>query len=204
MATPYNGFDLPVVGADADTWGGKLNTVMESIDTLLSSPANTIKGNNTGTQVASLNLTPAQVAAMLPAVVADGGSGGTKGLVPAPPSGSTAQNRFLAADGTWKAAGVFAWARINGVTGALIAGYNVSSTVRDSLGSYRLVMATAAANANYGVQATVRNGNFMFATEDDTFARTTTQVRVRTMEVLVTPAASVKDCVELTITVHTA
>lgn len=45
--------------------------------------------------------TPAQVTADLPAFVGDSGSGGTKGLVPAPASGDAA--KFLKGDGTWTA-----------------------------------------------------------------------------------------------------
>lgn len=44
--------------------------------------------------------TPTQLAADLPAVVGDAGSGGTKGLVPAPAAGDAA-TKFLKANGTW-------------------------------------------------------------------------------------------------------
>lgn len=47
--------------------------------------------------------TPTQVTADLIAVVGDSGSGGTKGLVPAPASGDAAAGKLLAANGTWKA-----------------------------------------------------------------------------------------------------
>lgn len=47
--------------------------------------------------------TPTQVTADLIAVVGDSGSGGTKGLVPAPGAGDAAANKFLKADGTWTA-----------------------------------------------------------------------------------------------------
>lgn len=39
----------------------------------------------------------------IPAVIGDSGSGGTKGLVPAPGAGDAAANKFLHADGTFKA-----------------------------------------------------------------------------------------------------
>lgn len=47
--------------------------------------------------------TPTQVTADLIAMVGDSGSGGTKGLVPAPASGDAAAGKFLKADGTWVA-----------------------------------------------------------------------------------------------------
>ena len=37
----------------------------------------------------------------LSTLVGDSGSGGAKGLVPAPGSGDAAANKFLKADGTW-------------------------------------------------------------------------------------------------------
>ena len=49
--------------------------------------------------------TPTQVTAALDAMVGDSGSGGTKGLVPAPASGDAAAGKFLKADGTWAVAG---------------------------------------------------------------------------------------------------
>ena len=45
--------------------------------------------------------TPTQVTADLIAMVGDSGSGGTKGLVPAPAAGDAAASKYLKADGTW-------------------------------------------------------------------------------------------------------
>lgn len=45
--------------------------------------------------------TPTQVTADLITMVGDSGSGGTKGLVPAPGAGDAAASKFLKADGTW-------------------------------------------------------------------------------------------------------
>lgn len=64
----------------------------------------TIKGRASGAGTgAPVDLTSAQATAILDAVVGDSGSGGTKGLVPAPASGDAAANKFLKADGTWTA-----------------------------------------------------------------------------------------------------
>jgi len=62
---------------------------------------NTIVGNNSGASAAPSALTTAQVSALLPAFTGDSGSGGIKGLVPAPAAGDTAAGRYLKADGTF-------------------------------------------------------------------------------------------------------
>ncbi len=53
--------------------------------------ANTIKCNNTGGSVNPIDCTTTQATAMLNVAVGDSGSGGTKGLVPAPASGDAAK-----------------------------------------------------------------------------------------------------------------
>lgn len=52
----------------------------------------------------------------VPVMVGDSGSGGVKGLVPAPGSGDAAANKFLKADGTWAvvSSGLSAAMKING------------------------------------------------------------------------------------------
>jgi len=64
----------------------------------------TIKGRaaSTGTG-APVDLSATQATAILNNLVGDSGAGGTKGLAPAPAAGDAAANKFLAADGTWKA-----------------------------------------------------------------------------------------------------
>lgn len=48
-----------------------------------------------------INRTHAQATAVLDAMVGDSGSGGAKGLAPAPGAGDAAAGKFLKADGTW-------------------------------------------------------------------------------------------------------
>lgn len=65
--------------------------------------------------------TPTQVTADLIPLVGDSGSGGTKGLVPAPAAGDAAASKFLKADGSWAApsgSGDMVLASAQTVTGA--------------------------------------------------------------------------------------
>lgn len=61
----------------------------------------TFKGRTTAGTGVPEDLTATQATAILNAVVGDSGSGGTKGLVPAPAAGDAAKRAFLLADGTW-------------------------------------------------------------------------------------------------------
>lgn len=81
--------------------------------------AHTIKGNNSGSSAAPSDLTATQVTAELDVVVGDSGSGGTKGLVPAPAAGDAAAGKFLKADGTFA---VPSGTGINQLTGDVTAG----------------------------------------------------------------------------------
>lgn len=64
--------------------------------------AHTFKANNTGSAGDPVDITATQATAELNAMVGDSGSGGTKGLAPAPAAGDAAANKFLHADGTYK------------------------------------------------------------------------------------------------------
>lgn len=61
----------------------------------------TLKGNSTGGSANPSDLSVATVTSMLNAFVGDSGSGGVKGLVPAPAAGDAAANKFLSASGIW-------------------------------------------------------------------------------------------------------
>ncbi len=63
--------------------------------------ANTLKGNNTSGTANALDLTVSRATAMLNPMVGDAGSGGAKGLAPAPSAGDAAAGKYLKADGTW-------------------------------------------------------------------------------------------------------
>ena len=93
----FNGtatFTSTVTVPDASFTNAKLATVATA----------TIKGRVTAGTGAVEDLTGAQATTILSAVVGDSGSGGTKGLVPAPAAGDTAAARFLSAAGTFAAA----------------------------------------------------------------------------------------------------
>ena len=61
----------------------------------------TFKGNNTGSAANPSDLTVSQLTAELNAMVGDTGSGGIKGLAPAPAAGDAAAGKYLKADGIW-------------------------------------------------------------------------------------------------------
>ena len=73
------------------------NTKMANVSTA------TFKGRTTAGTGSPEDLTATQATALLNAMVGDSGSGGTKGLVPAPSAGDAAASKFLKADGTWAA-----------------------------------------------------------------------------------------------------
>lgn len=68
---------------------------------LATAATGTFKGNNSGSTAAPTDLTATVATSMLNAFVGDSGSGGTKGLVPAPAAGSNAAFTFLSAGGSF-------------------------------------------------------------------------------------------------------
>jgi microcystin-dependent protein len=87
--------DVTITGAFAPPNGSITNARLADV------PTQTIKGRTTAGTGIPQDLTSAEATAILAAVVGDSGSGGTKGLAPAPGSGDAAARKFLRADGTW-------------------------------------------------------------------------------------------------------
>jgi hypothetical protein len=153
-AITYNGA-VPTVGADADVWGGKINIAFGQIkvdlEMLNTAPTARFLGRTTAGTGEVERLTAAQAAAMLPALVGDAGSGGTKGLVPAPAAGDAAAGKVLKADGTWGLSNVIrAWGLFTGSTGAAVAASNLSC-VRTGESLFAFTFGAPLANANYAL-----------------------------------------------------
>lgn len=88
--TPNDGADTITISLDGDL--ATIAGLTATTDNFLQAKAS-----------AWASRTPTQVTADLIAMVGDSGSGGTKGLVPAPAAGDAAAAKFLKADGTWAA-----------------------------------------------------------------------------------------------------
>ncbi len=93
------------------------------------------------------DLTATQATAILNALVGDSGSGGTKGLVPAPASGDAAASKFLKADGTWAVPAGAGSVTSVGITGPSIITW--SNTPVTGAGTLTGVLANQ--NANLGL-----------------------------------------------------
>lgn len=96
---------FPALSGDVTTTAGAVSTTIAANAVTNAKAAQmaaaTIKGNNGGSTANPSDLSASQVTAMLNTVAGDTGSGGTKGLVPAPASGDAASGKYLKADGAW-------------------------------------------------------------------------------------------------------
>lgn len=140
----------PALGTPSsiDLTNATANTVANTA--LAQMPDNTIKGNNTGSTANAADLTAAQTAAILPAVVGDSGSGGTKGLVPAPASGDAAAGKYLDAAGTWTNP-FKAWVNFSVSAGTVTinGSFNVTSVTKNSTGIFTVAFTNNLPSANY-------------------------------------------------------
>jgi hypothetical protein len=134
------------------------------------------KGNVSGVSAAPSDLTAAQVAAALPVIVGDSGSGGTKGLAPAPSAGDA--NRVLTGAGSFQPVAARAWADFAGASATVNASYGVSSVTRSSAGNYTINFNFTWASSAYVCVATARRpggaGAFVIVAGDTSTAQTTT------------------------------
>lgn len=153
--------NLPTVGADFDEWGTENNDAHQAWDTLTSGAQNTVLGRVAASAGPYTQLTATQLTTIPNAVVGDTGTGGTKGLVPAPAAGDAAARKFLMADGTWVTDERKAWAVITGATGAVVAGRNIACT-RVGAGDYNITFSTALASANYAILLTYNTTTLLF------------------------------------------
>lgn len=110
--------------------------------------SNTIKGNNTGGAAAPSDLTGSQVTALLSNFTGDSGSGGVKGLVPAPAAGDAAAAKFLKADGTWAAPAGAGTVTSVGLT--MPAEFSVAGSPVTSAGTLAVTKANQNAGTYYG------------------------------------------------------
>lgn len=117
LSTPANGDKIPIVDVSDTTDSADGTTKYIEVDDLVTGSvvaddsitnaklanmaAHTFKANNTGSTGDPVDVTVTQATAELNAMVGDSGSGGTKGLVPAPGAGDAAAGKFLKADGTF-------------------------------------------------------------------------------------------------------
>lgn len=125
--------------------------------------AHTFKGNNTGSTGDPVDMTAAQATAELSVMVGDSGSGGTKGLVPAPASGDAAAAKFLKADGTWAApSGSGAPSSAQYVTLATDGGLSAERVLTAGTG---ITITDGGANGNVTIAASGGGGGLVYLAE---------------------------------------
>jgi hypothetical protein len=174
---------MPALTGDVTTSAGAIaTTIATNIVTNAKAAqmaAHTFKGNNTGSTANAIDLTATQLTAELNAVVGDSGSGGTKGMVPAPGSGDAAAGKFLKADGTFAvpAGGVSlsatnVWTKNQSVTSATIASSATLNT--DASLANTFVVNTLAVNATLANPTNLTDGMVLnwIIKQDGTGSRT--------------------------------
>jgi hypothetical protein len=145
------------------------NTVANS--NLANMATQTVKGRTTAGTGSPEDLTAAQITALLNSFVGDSGSGGTKGLVPAPATGDAAANKFLKADGAWTALPTTAITSLTGdvtatgpgaaaATVALVGGSSAANVHAAEL----LANAATSTNTNSAIVKRDGSGNFSATT----------------------------------------
>jgi hypothetical protein len=113
----------------------------------------TFKGRTTSGTGNVEDLTATQATALLNNFVGDSGSGGTKGLVPAPASGDAAANKFLKADGSWASTPSSPTAVLNEVPSGTVNGTNDTFTLANTPNAAGIVLSVN------GLKLKVGSGN---------------------------------------------
>lgn len=109
---------IPIRTTDNITPTGIVGANSVSNANLAQAPALTVKGNPTGATANETDMTQTQLTTLVNTMVGDTGSGGTKGLVPAPSAGDAAANKVLGAGGTWVQSGSTSLISTTTLTGA--------------------------------------------------------------------------------------
>ena len=142
----------------------------------------TIKGRavSSGTG-APINLTATQATAILNAMVGDSGSGGTKGLVPAPAAGDA--TKVLTGAGTFVGYAVtaYGYGLSSGSTMSFGAAKGITSFSKSSNGKWILTLSSAEADTNWVANIMpVYSGSVLIASEDPGIVtKSTTQVGIQ-------------------------
>ena len=104
-SSPPSANDALVYNGSAYVWQSSTTIADGSVTNakLADMATQTFKGRTTAGTGVPEDLTATQATAILNAFTGDSGSGGVKGLVPAPSSGDNAAEKFLKAGGTWVA-----------------------------------------------------------------------------------------------------
>lgn len=143
-------FSGAIVNADIASGAQIANSKLANVATA------TFKGRTTAGTGSPEDLTATQATALLNPFVGDSGSGGTKGLVPAPGAGDAAAGKFLKADGTFAVP----------LTGSATFYIPTSQTLTASSGTYGLSYYFIVSSASATIGATYTNNAQTFTVKN--------------------------------------
>lgn len=129
----------PNDGADTITIAASVVDGSVTLAKMAALAANSVIGNNTGSPATPVALTQAQATALLNAFTGDSGSGGVKGLVPAPSSGDAAANKVLGANGQWVAGSQSGLVLVSASTVSGASAITLTSGITSSYAAYLVV-----------------------------------------------------------------
>ena len=97
-----------------------------------------------------------------------------------------------------------AWVSFTGSTGAILAGSNIASVVRNSTGAYTITFATAMPNTNYAVMVTPRSADdtkMWTGQETSASAHSTTAITVSVSSATAAGASALADPTSCSVTI---